>query len=59
MYVNGLKIERVEYFDFYNSHAKENGMVTEWVGRNEWGNAVVFGYTKAECIAEARRYKKP
>ena len=33
-------------------------MVTEWVARNEWGNAVAFGYTKAECIADARRYCK-
>ena len=33
-------------------------MVTEWVARNSWGNAVAFGYTKAECVADARRYCK-
>lgn len=57
MYVNGLSIEKIENYDPYNSRAKKNGMVTEWVGRNEWGNAVVFGNTKAECIKEARQYK--
>ena len=58
MYINGLSIEKIENYDPFNSRAKSNGMVTEWVGRNEWGNAVVFGDTKAECIKEARRYKK-
>ena len=55
-YINGLSIEKIESYDPYNSRAKKNGMVTEWVGRNDWGNAVVFGYTKAECMKEARRY---
>ena len=58
MYINGLSIEKIENYDPFNSRAKSNGMVTEWVGRNEWGNAVVFGDTKAECVKEARRYKK-
>ena len=55
MIVNGLSIEKIENYDPYNNRAKANGMVTEWVGRNEWGNAVVFGNTKAECIKEARK----
>ena len=55
MIVNGLSIEKIESYDPYNERAKKNGMVTEWVGRNVWGNAVVFGDTKAECIANARR----
>ncbi len=54
--VNGLTIEKIEVYDPYNPRAKKNGMVTEYVGRNDWGNAVVFGDTKAECIKEARRY---
>ncbi len=58
MTVNGLSIERIESYDPYHKRAKKNGMVTEWVGRNEWGNAVVFGDTKAECIAQARRFSK-
>lgn len=56
-YINGLKIEKIENYDPLNSRAKVNGMVREWVGRNSWGNAVVFGDTKAECIKEARRYR--
>lgn len=55
-YIHGLSIEKIESYDPYNSRTKSNGMVTEWVGRNEWGNAVVFGDTKAECMKEARKY---
>ena len=57
-YINGLSIEQIENYDPYNSRANKYGMVREWVGRNDWGNAVVFGDTKAECIKEARRYAK-
>ncbi len=56
MTVNGLSIEKIENYDPFNKRAKGNGMVTEWVGRNSWGNAVAFGNTKAECIQDARRY---
>lgn len=55
--VNGLKIEKIENYDPFNERAKDNGMVTEWVGRNSFGNAVVFGNTKQECIKEAKRYQ--
>ena len=55
--VNGLEIEKIVNYDPYNSRARKDGTVVEWVARNEWGNAVVFGYTKAECMAGARRYK--
>jgi hypothetical protein len=55
-YIKGLKIEKIEHYDPYNSRAKSNGMVTEWVGRNEWGNAVVFGDTKTQCIRAAKRF---
>ena len=58
MMVNGLSIEKIENYDPLNARAKSNGMVTEWVGRNGWGNAVVFGNTKAECVKEARKYGK-
>ena len=50
--------EKIENYDPFNEHAKDNGMVTEWVARNKCGIAVAFGYTKAECIADAGRYCK-
>ncbi len=53
--VNGLTIEKVQSYDPYNARAKSNGIVTEWVGRNDWGNSIVFGNTKKECIDAARR----
>ena len=58
MKLSELSFEKIENYDPLNKRAKDNGMVTEWVARNEWGNAVAFGYTKAECIADARRYCK-
>lgn len=56
MKLSNLKFEKTENYDPYNSRAKSNGMVTEWVARNEWGNAVAFGNTKAECVKDARVY---
>lgn len=56
MKLKDLYFEKIQNYDPYNSRAKSNGMVTEWVARNEWGNAVAFGNTKAECVADARRY---
>lgn len=58
MKIKDLKFEKIQNYDPYNDRAKSNGMVTEWVARNSWGNAVAFGYTKAECVADARRYCK-
>lgn len=58
MTIKDLSFEKIENYDPYNSGAKRNGMVTEWVARNSWGNAVAFGDTKAECVADARRYCK-
>lgn len=58
MKLSQLRFEKIENYDPFNKRAKDNGMVTEWVARNEWGNAVAFGYTKEECIADARRYCK-
>ena len=51
-----LTFEKIENFDSYNSRAKANGFVTEWVARNQYGNAVAFGYTKTECMKDARNY---
>lgn len=51
-----LKFEKIENYDPLNSRAKSNGMVTEWVARNGYGNAVAFGNTKSECIKDARGY---
>lgn len=56
MTIKDLEFEKIQSYDPYNDRAKSNGMVTEWVARNGWGNAVAFGYTKAECVADARRY---
>lgn len=56
MKLKDLIFERIEHYDPYNSRAKSNGMVSEWVARNSWGNAVAFGDTKAECLQDARKY---
>ena len=54
--ISQLRLEKIENYDPFNNRAKGNGMVTEWVARNKWGIAVAFGYTKAQCMADARRY---
>ena len=51
-----LRLETIFNFDIYNPRADKNGYVKEWVARNERGNAVAFGNTKAECLEDARRY---
>ena len=56
MTIKDIKFEKIENYDPLNRRAKENGMVSEWVGRNEWGNAIAFGNTKAECIQDAKSY---
>lgn len=56
MNLSDLKFEKIENYDPLNSRAKNNGMVSEWVARNMFGNAVAFGNTKAECQADARRF---
>lgn len=57
MKISDLVFDKIESYDPFNSRAKANGMVTEWVARRN-GNAVAFGYTKAECVADARKYCK-
>lgn len=56
MTIKDLKFEKVKQYDPFNERANSLGMVTEWVARNSWGNAVAFGATKRECEADARRY---
>lgn len=58
MKISELTFEQISIFDPFNNRAKANGMVTEWVARNAWGNAVAFGNTKSECVKDARRYCK-
>lgn len=53
-----LTFEQITTFDLYHPKADKNGFVKEWVARNQWGNAVAFGNTKAECLKDARRYIK-
>ena len=56
MTIKDLTFKKIENYDPLNPRAKANGMVSEWVARNSWGNAVAFGDTKAECMKDARRY---
>ena len=56
MKLQDLTFERIEHYAPLNSRAKSNGMVSEWIARNSWGNAVAFGSTKAECLRYARKY---
>lgn len=58
MKIKDLTFEKIEVYSPLSNRAKPNGFVTEWVARNEWGNAVAFGYTKAECMKDARAYCK-
>lgn len=58
MTLKDLTFEKIQNYDPMNRRADSNGMVTEWVARNAWGNAVAFGHTKAECTADARNYIK-
>ena len=56
MKMSDLMFEKIENYDPLHSRSKSNGMVTEWVARNGWGNAVAFGYTKKECVDDAKAY---
>lgn len=58
MKIDELTFEQISFYDPFNNRAKSNGMVTEWVARNDWGNAVAFGKTKSACVRDARRYCK-
>ena len=51
-----LQFVKVRNYDPLNSRADKSGVVSEWVARNGWGNAIAFGYTKAECVKDARSY---
>lgn len=56
MRMNDLTFDKIQSYDPFNRRANTVGIVTEWVARNEWGNAVAFGDTKKECVEDARRY---
>lgn len=56
MKMNDLTFDKIQNYDPLNSRSDSYGMVTEWVARNAWGNAVAFGYTKKECLEDARRF---
>ena len=58
MKISQLRIEKIENYDPFNEHAKDNVQrEMEW-GRNERGNVVAFRNTKVGCMADARRYCK-
>ena len=56
MKYSDLTFEKIENYDPFNSRANANGMVSEWVARNPYGNAIAFGKTKTECMKDARSY---
>lgn len=56
MRLKDLTFEKIETYDPFNSRAKGNGMLSEWVARTPWGEAVAFGYTKKECLEDARYF---
>ncbi len=35
MKISQLSFEKIENYDPFNKHAKDNGMVTEWAARNK------------------------
>lgn len=56
MKMSNLTFEQIQIYDPLHSKSNRLGIRKEWVARNQWGNAVAFGDTKAECIKDARRY---
>ncbi len=56
MKMSDLIFEQIQSYDPLHSKSNRLGMRKEWVAKNQWGNAVAFGDTKAECIKDARRY---
>lgn len=56
MKMSDLTFEQIQSYDPLHSKSNSLGMRKEWVAKNQWGNAVAFGDTKAECMEDARRY---
>ena len=56
MKLSDLTFEKISSYDPFHERADNLGLLWEWVARNSYGNSVAFGYTKKECIADARRY---
>lgn len=53
--IKDLTFEKICSYSPLNERADSYGNVYEWVAKNEYGNSVAFGNTKAECMADARR----
>lgn len=49
-----VTLEKIHNYDPLNNRANSMGMVSEWVGKNAWGNSVAFGDTRKECEKDAR-----
>lgn len=56
MRIKDLTFDKIQEYDPFSRRSNSIGMVTLWVARNIWGNAVAFGDTKKECLEDARRY---
>lgn len=54
--IKDLTFEKICSYSPLNERADCYGNVSEWVAKNSCGNSVAFGNTKAECVADARRY---
>lgn len=56
MKLSDLTFTQTMSYDPFHSRSDRSGMRKEWIAKNQWGNAVAFGDTKAECVEDARRY---
>lgn len=54
--IKDLTFEKICSYSPLNEWADVYGNLWEWVAKNSYGNFVAFGWTKAECMADARRY---
>ena len=53
--IEEVYIDKAVSYSPFNERSNSLGMVTEWVARNGYGNAVCVEDTKKECIASAKR----
>lgn len=54
--IKDLTFEKICSYSPLSERADSYGNVSEWVAKNIYGHSVAFGCTKAECVADARRY---
>lgn len=54
--IKNLTFGKICSYSPLDERADSYGNVSEWAAKNRYGNSVAFGRTKAECVADARRY---